>query len=211
MTDETQGNASQDQPPVAQPAQPQQQVQQPATAPAQQFNPDEFFSRRVQAYVDQQISRVDQALQQRINALASQQPAATALPEVQQETQEPAVQPPAVQQQAVQPPPPQPERKPDDYIAIDIVVDLAGMPDDAPEVAAITEKSKEVRGGELIEFARQQAAAYLVRTAGEIKPKAEPEARIGLATGSGIPIGNNPISEVTDHNELFELYKQRKE
>ena len=213
MTEEVQGKASQQQPPAAPPAQQTPQVQQPAPAPAQaQFNPDEFFSRRVQAYVDQSVNQARTDLQARIDALGKQQPVAPAQPEVQPAAQEPATQQPAVQQPAVQPQPPQPgaaPRQPEDFMALDIIVDLAGMPDDAPEIKAIQEKSKEVRGRELVDFAREQAGAYLTRTAGEVQPKAEPEARIGLATGAGIPVGNNPIAEVVDHNELYRLHKEQ--
>ena len=169
---------------------------------------DQFFNERMKGLYDSGT----QALRDRITALENQLQQQGQQPTQQQQTT-PPVQPPVQQQQVAPAQPPAQQRQappyPEDYSQIDSIVGTFAMPNDAPEVLAITEKSKTVRGEELVAFAKEQARTYFQRTAPP--PQGDADARTGVGVGDAAGAAANPLEGITDPNVLFDMHRKQRE
>ena len=119
-----------------------------------------------------------------------------------------------------QPPPSRPQTQgqyPAHFAAVDAIVEANNLHEDqeAPEMKAIEEAHKLVDPSKpetiraWIATATQQASNYSQRKAAEREPAA-PGARLPVGSGGASAPAGNPLQEVTDSSELFEIYKRQR-
>jgi hypothetical protein len=111
--------------------------------------------------------------------------------------------PPQAQQQTAERPP--------QHIAVDGILMSAGMGESDPELRAVIEYSQKNRTDtqEFVDFAYQKAQEYRQRTASNGQ-QPHPVARMPSAAAGGAAGGVNPIKDVIDPDQLFEVYKKQK-